>query len=92
MLTMALCYIDPLSNECSVDLTDKIWLGFFQTCNIKAPFYFVSSKKVLILALDLSGLWCVVLVNDIEYRLRQYTSASRLSVSLRIFLIISVTQ
>ena len=62
MLTMALCYIDPLSNECSVDLTDKIWLGFFQTCNIKAPFYFVSSKKVLILALDLSGLWCVVLV------------------------------
>ena len=60
MLTMALCYIDPLSNECSVDLTDKIWLGFFQTCNIKARFYFVSSKKVLILALDLSGIWCVV--------------------------------
>ena len=56
MLTMALCYIDPLLNECSVDLTDNIWLGFFQTCNIKAPCYFVSSKKVFILALDLSGL------------------------------------
>ena len=81
MLTMALCYIDPLSNECSVDLTDKIWLGFFQTCNIKAPFYFVSSKKVLILALDLSGLWCVVLVLSFLFIYKIFRIESRAEIA-----------